>query len=217
MIRADKVNLEFLKLLQRRFRNLYREEELDLDKIRSYAGIDVSYRKGLGLACSVCCKLLDDEEVDVSYASSKDLFPYIPGFLFMREAPLMLSSLKNLKVKPDLIMVDGHGSLHPRRAGLAVFVGILSDLPCIGVAKSLLLGEVKDKGKNISEVMVNGEILGYKISPKDGKTFYVSCGYKVKLSSLKILFEKRNFSYPEALRKAHLYSRGKIRDYEVKG
>jgi len=213
MIKADKVNQDFLKLLQEKIRELYYEEDLNLDEIYSYAGVDISYLGNKGLACSVCCKMKDDEELDLSFSLSENPFPYIPGLLFIREAPLIISSIKKLKVKPDLIMVDGHGVLHPRRAGLAVFVGILTNLPCIGVAKSLLVGEVKENEDGISKVILNGEILGYKIKPKVGRPFYVSCGYRIKLRNIKDIFEKRNYKYPEALRKAHLYSRREIRKY----
>ena len=62
--------------------------------------------------------------------------PYVPGLLSFREAPALLAALACLSRKPDLLFVDGQGIAHPRRLGLASHIGVLADLPTIGVAKS---------------------------------------------------------------------------------
>ena len=66
--------------------------------------------------------------------------PYIPGFLAFREVPHLLSCFRELQEGfwPQVILVDGNGVLHPRGFGLASHLGVLLDLPTIGVAKNLL-------------------------------------------------------------------------------
>ena len=75
----------------------------------------------------------------------------------------MLAALKKLRTRPDLLICDGQGLAHPRRFGLACHLGLLLDIPSIGVAKSRLIGtygEVLEKKGGWSELNDNGEVIG---------------------------------------------------------
>ncbi|MBI4154693.1 endonuclease V [Candidatus Woesearchaeota archaeon] len=110
------------------------------DSFKNYsivAGFDIIYKNNEAL----CSGVIIDKSfkiVEVVQHKSKPLFPYIPGFLAFREGPLIIETFRLFKNKPDILMLKGHGTLHFRGAGLASYVGIVLDLPTIGIAKELL-------------------------------------------------------------------------------
>lgn len=164
-------------------------------------GVDVSYRQGVAYCCAV---VVDGKFNMVERASTKSIIkqPYIPGLFVLREAGPALRTIKKLK-RYDVLMVDGHGMLHPRRCGLACYLGLALDRPAIGVAKSLLCGTVKD-----DNVEIDGEVLGRVIEGR--KKLYVSVGHRISLESAVALTRsmtgKREW-LPEPLRLADSYSR----------
>jgi len=148
------------------------------------------------------------EKVSVSGRTG---FPYIPGLLTFREAPLLLKSFSKLKTKPDLILLDGQGIAHPRSMGIAAHLGLLLDLPSIGCAKSRLIGiheePAEDRGNNVP-LFNEGRRVGMVVRTRAGvKPVYVSPGHKMDIkTSLKIILALcRGYRIPEPLRQAHIY------------
>lgn len=136
---------------------------------------------------------------------------YQPGFLMFTEGPCMVEALRLLENQPDLIFVDGHGIAHPRRSGLASYVGVMMNLPSIGVAKKLLVGEYKEpKRKNDARPLFIGEEqVGWVL--KSGKSFspiFISPGHLVSLKSALELTLKflKGHKLPEPLFQAHIYA-----------
>ncbi len=66
--------------------------------------------------------------------------PYIPGYLSFREGGPIVAALGAVESDPDLLLFDGSGRIHYRQAGLATHLGVVFDVPAIGVAKALLCG-----------------------------------------------------------------------------
>lgn len=111
--------------------------------LRTVAGFDVGYEDG-GATTRAAAVLLDAGTLavlDSQIARLPTRMPYIPGLLAFRELPALLAVLAQLASRPDLALVDGHGFAHPRRFGIASFFGLAADLPTIGIAKRILVGE----------------------------------------------------------------------------
>jgi deoxyribonuclease V len=92
-------------------------------------------------AVSAAVALRDGAVVEYASATTPLSIPYIPGLLAFREGEPILAALDALDADPDLLVCDGSGRIHYREAGLATHVGVLRDVPSVGVAKSLLCGE----------------------------------------------------------------------------
>ncbi len=110
------------------------------------AGMDCAFSKDGQkiIAVAVVLKLPDFDLIETTSASKKITFPYIPGLLSFREAPVCLAAAKKLKNIPDLFLIDGQGIAHPRRLGLASHLGLFFNKPTIGCAKSRLIGNYKE-------------------------------------------------------------------------
>jgi deoxyinosine 3'endonuclease (endonuclease V) len=176
------------------------------NNIHNVCGIDVSY-KDLNAFCSaVIINKNTLEIIEIVNEKSTISYPYIPGLFMLREGEPLLKIVRLLKNLFDVLLIDGHGILHPRKCGLASYVGIMIDKPTIGVAKNLLCGSILES----SYVEYNKTILGYTIKKNNRKDIYVSVGHKISLETsidiVKKLTKKSEF-IPEPLRIADIYSK----------
>ena len=114
-------------------------------------------------------------------------FPYVPGLLSFREAPILLEALAGLRSRPDVILVDGQGTAHPRRFGIACHLGLAIDVPTIGCAKSRLVGnhQEPDEEKGAwTHLMHHREPIGAVVRTRTGvRPIYVSPGNNIDLDS----------------------------------
>ena len=140
-------------------------------------------------------------------------YPYVPGLLSWREIPALLRALEQLESLPDLILADAQGIAHPRRLGMAAHLGVLLDLPVIGVAKSRLIGEPAqpdDYPGAQAALMDRGQQIGTILRTRAGvKPLYVSVGHRVTLEDAVNLTLAccTRYRLPEPTRQAHLLSR----------
>ncbi len=148
-----------------------------------------SWRTGEARAIAGVIVYRFPEMVEVERASSIQplKFPYVPGLLSFREIPALLAAFESLRVSPDLIFCDGQGYAHPRRFGLACHLGVLLDVPSIGVAKSLLIGKCKEPARKAGSTAGlmdadTGEQIGAAVRTASGvKPVYVSPGHRISL------------------------------------
>ncbi|WP_414470054.1 endonuclease V [Methanobacterium sp. ACI-7] len=171
-------------------------------KIETVAVVDISFEKD---NCATTAALVMDFEtlqvIEEKTLNVQILFPYIAGFLGFREADGTVSVLKNLENNFDVLMVNGHGIMHPRGFGLASHVGLLMNMPTIGIAKQLPPGKYnfKDEGE-IKYILSEEETVGANINRN-----YISIGHKISLkSAIDIVLKTSVFKTPEPIRKAHI-------------
>lgn len=202
---------------QRLLAGRVREEPLDAANVRLVAGSDMSYERTddqtttpvfAGFVTLELPKLTVFEEAGVQSVSP---FPYIPGLLSFRETPPLLEAWAKLRHKPDALLVDGQGLAHPRRFGLACHLGLLLDLPTIGVAKTLYVGKHEPVGENVGDwqpLLDKGEVVGTALrTRRKASPVFISVGHRVDLNSALALVLRclGNTRVPETTRQAHEY------------
>lgn len=178
---------------------------------RSVAGLDVSYDRGSPwlTAGVVVLGLPGLEPIETAAVRARATFPYLPGLLSFREAPAALAAWARLRTRPDCLLCDGHGLAHPRRFGLACHLGLLVNLPAIGVAKRLLVGACRPPGpeRGATSPLLDGkETLGVALRTRASVTpVYVSVGHRMSLERAvaTVLACAPRFRIPEPLRQAH--------------
>ncbi len=189
---------------------------LELKKIPEIIwGVDVSFpRKDVACGVIAVFKFPYLQIVNVYHAIKEVMFPYIPGLLSFRETPVILEASKKIKKSEvaDLIFVDGNGILHPRKFGIASHIGLIFDTPTIGVAKSLLCGELDnqpEKKGNSVDVTLNNEVIGCCLkTTQNGGPIFVSCGHKITLQEAKEwVLKVTKYRIPEPIRIADMYSK----------
>jgi deoxyribonuclease V len=123
----------------------------------------------------------------------------------LRETDLIINTLKLLNPF-DLLLVDGHGVVHPRHCGLASYVSVMLDTPTIGVVKGLLCGDIKEN----DFIDLDGVVSGFRMVKKGKKPIYISVGHKINLiSAIRIIEQlvKPTERISEPLRLAHVRSK----------
>jgi len=157
------------------------------EPIQYVAGVDMGFEADgtISRAAVAVLSFPDLQVQETSLARRPTTFPYIPGFLSFREIPAILDALEKIKIIPDLILCDGQGIAHPRRFGIACHLGLLVDIPSIGVAKSLLIGkheELPEVRGSWQPLIHKGETIGAVLRTRIGvKPVYVSSGHRVSL------------------------------------
>ena len=187
-------------------------------RVRRIAGVDIAVDKPRGRATGAVVVLSYPEldVVEVAVAETPLTFPYVPGLLSFRETPVLAEAFRLIAGPVDLLLVDGQGYAHPRRFGLACHLGLLLDVPAIGVAKSRLLGEHgpvgEDAGSHV-DLVDQGEVIGSVLRTRTGvKPLYVSIGHRISLreAGAWVLRCCRGYRLPEPTRLAHQAAAGRL-------
>lgn len=209
-IHSWKISYEEARRLQEKLR-----DELIIEPLRPgarfIAGTDVSYEKhgDMFFAGVVVWDLKKGELIEEKGAVDKVTFPYIPGLLSFREAPVLLKACQKIRSPVDAVMVDGQGIAHPRGFGLAAHVSFLLDLPGVGCAKSRLIGEhdpVGSKRGDRADLLIAGLKAGVALCTRDNvKPVFVSPGHRMTVDAATRLVLECSTKYrlPEPTRLAH--------------
>lgn len=178
--------------------------------IECIAGVDVGFEEdgAVTRAAVVLLSLPNLEVVERVLARRPTAFPYVPGLLSFREIPAILDALEQLHRRPDLLLCDGQGIAHPRRLGIAAHLGVLLDIPSIGVAKSRLIGthaQVPNRRGAWVPLCDGEERIGAVLRTRvDVKPVYVSVGHRVSLpTAVKLVMSAvTRYRLPETTRQA---------------
>ncbi|MFJ4012064.1 endonuclease V [Streptomyces sp. NPDC090026] len=184
-------------------------------------GVDVAYDDGRDLvaAAAVVLDASDLHVVAEATAVGRVSFPYVPGLLAFRELPTVRAALEALGTDPGLVVCDGYGLAHPRRFGLASHLGVLMDLPAIGVAKNPFVFRHEEPGPARGDTAPlradDGEEVGRALRTRAGvKPLFVSAGHRTTLEAAcaHTLHLARDFRLPETTRRADALCRRALRE-----
>lgn len=144
-----------------------------------------------------------------SYAGRCSL-PYVSGLFFLLEGPFVAEAARRLTVRPQLLCFDAHGAAHPRSAGLATVCGMVLGIPSVGMAKSLLVGEVVSGKGGLDRIVHGGRTVGF-VSNVEGVKRYWSAGYSVGLGELESIIHRYGAVCMKAMSESDLAARDQIR------
>jgi deoxyribonuclease V len=187
-----------------------------VDAIRRVAGIDVGFEDDNRVTRAAVAVLdYGDLTLETSAVARRPTtFPYIPGLLSFREIPAVLAALGELTVAPDIVLCDGQGLAHPRRFGIACHLGVLTDLPTIGVAKTRLIGEhepvpqIKGAWRPLTH---KGERIGAVLRTRiNTRPLFISLGHRIGLEEAidVVMHCVTRYRLPETTRAAHRLASG---------
>lgn len=208
--RYDTLTVPEATLIQKELR-----QQIDLRPLAEapqlIAGADISLNRFSEViyAGIVILRYSDLKPIAFSLVKSTTRFPYIPGYLAFREVPALAEALEQIPVKPDVIMLDGHGIAHPRRMGIAAHLGSLTQTVTMGCAKKKLFGKYEEPGPfkgDFSPLTDKTETIGYALRSKNKVLpVFISPGNRMSLEdSLRIAVHCcGNYRLPEPTRKAH--------------
>ncbi len=204
---SEKNILKLKQLLIKLSKNIRLQDEIPTP-LKNIMGVDVAYKEERALTVGVLFSWPELKHQNTFYRVDNVHFPYIPTLLSFREGTLIIRFLKNLPLKPDLLMVNAHGIAHPFQCGCASYIGLLTDTPSIGVAKKIICGELTkcEEGKNIAYLRFNNKIIGAVLNPgKRSKEIVVSAGHRVSLeTAIEITLNTlRGYRLPIILEDAH--------------
>ncbi|UJR07771.1 hypothetical protein I4U23_012054 [Adineta vaga] len=199
--------------------------------IKYVAGLDISFVKTNDKAVASMV-IFDYSTLNIVAKISVNCnmkIPYIANYLAFREAPVFMKLLDIQKehcshLTPQVILMDGNGVWHPRRAGIASHFGVLSNIPCFGVSKNVLYADGMTR-ERIEELLTNqapnedqycevigdsGQVLGlaYNVTGFVKNAVYISVGHKITLTTAREIFRSVcKYRNCEPIRQADLLSR----------
>jgi deoxyribonuclease V len=192
----------------------------EVGDVKLVAGVDMS-AKDVARAAVVILSYPDLQVLEIGMAEKPLSFPYMPGLLSFREGPAILAAFDKIQRWPDLVFFDGQGIAHPRKIGIAAHIGVLLDLPSIGVAKSPLAVHGPQPGPEPGSwtkwTNRKGEVLAAAVRTKArSNPLYISPGHKMDLPTAVryVLASTRGYRLPEPTRQAHNAAASAILNFE---
>jgi deoxyribonuclease V len=183
-------------------------------KLELIGGIDVGFDKDKIFCVIVVCNYKDMRVLEQQNAEKECKIRYLPGFRAQNELGIMVEAFNKLKQKPDVLLINASGTLHPRKCGLASHLGVTLNQPVIGVTKKLLCGKNKD-----GYIILDNDVVGRAVVIKEKtKPLFVSVGHEVSLDKgIEIVKScmRPGHKLPEPIVIAQMLIKKKIRDLNL--
>ena len=171
---------------------------------KTVGGFDIAYIKNKYLCCAIVVNFETKEIIEKKIVSGEEIMSYSPNLASFREGPAIIDAYRSLEKKPDVLIVKGCGALNKYKVGLASYVGVLLNKPCIGVSKDLMFGRLDE-----DKIIGDNEIRGIAIKTKEfANPIFISPGHKINLEkSVEIVKELciEPYKLPLPLHLAHKY------------
>jgi deoxyribonuclease V len=138
---------------------------------------------------------------------------YAAGLLALREGPLLEAAVRRLPTLPPMLLVDGTGRDHPRRAGLALHLGVVLGAPTVGVTHRPLLAEGEwpaDRLGATSPLHLDGRLVGFWLRTREGArplAVHAAWGTSPEVAVEVVLAATGRARTPEPLRAARAAAR----------
>lgn len=189
---------------------LISDAPIDLGKVNTVAGVDVSIKDKMAQAAVVVMRYPELEMIETVRARGPAAYPYIPGLLSFREGPVLEAAFRQLSAEPDVFLFDGMGQIHPRRMGIAAHLGLWLRRPTVGCGKTHFIGSYEEPNKekgSAAPLTYRGEQLGVVLRTRANvKPIYVSVGHLADLHSAVelVLACTPKYRLPSPIRQAHI-------------
>lgn len=187
--------------------------DIEMNDIAYVGGVDASYSGSTVTGAAAVMAFPSLELHSYAISSTTTRVPYISGFFSFRELPSLVKALRMLERMPDAVLVNGHGYAHPRHFGIASHLGVLLDIPTVGVANRPLVGTAHPPGSargSATPLTLEGAIIGLAVrTHPHSRPLYVSAGHRTDLSLAYelVMHTTRAHRMPEPLRAADKFSR----------
>lgn len=196
--------------IQHQFRNRVVVDG-SLEDVRTVAGVDTALDQLADIlyAAVSLYSFPELEPLERATTSAAAVFPYIPGLHAFREGPVIINALSRLRTVPDLVIFAAHGIAHPRRFGMASHLGLILDIPSIGCARKILVGEhavVGDRKGDSVPLMLHNTRVGAVYRSRAGvKPIFISPGHRCGIDDAVGIVAAclGEYRIPEPLRAAH--------------
>jgi len=172
--------------------------------LRTIGGIDVAYLDDTAVGAAAVIDYGSLDLLECKLAVCKVKMPYVPTLLSFREMAPAIVAIKKLEMKPDVFLVDAQGWAHPRRCGFASHLGLALGKPTIGAAKTRLVGQRIEIGRQ-TLLVDKTEVIGAEITTvTNEKPIFVSVGHMVSLeTAVEIVKHCSKRRIPEPILLAH--------------
>lgn len=206
-----KFSFDKLKTIQAETAAHFKASEIKLDEVNKIAAFDITYDKEEAICVGVIVDAKTFEIIEEKHIITKAPMSYVPGFLAFREGPIILQVYYDFEYNADLIFVEGHGIAHPRKCGLATYVGVELAKPTIGISNNVLEGEL-----NGDDIFLEGKLVGRQvITRQHAKPLIVSPGNLIDVDSSAEIVKRCTIyphKLPEPLHIAHKLASKKLKE-----